>query len=172
MTGDAASAGDNRQIYESRQLKEIAARWDARAAAWDRDLQDPACHLNEDDAYNRFTRVALDLISQRRPFCASHGVIDAGCGTGVVLAAVCPSFAWGMGINISPEMTRAAQSKSIPRARFLVGDCFALSSLAPQAGAVLPRCAPFSLRPRTRPSHPRRRPFRPGSREAFFSLIF
>ncbi len=69
-------------------LKAIAARWDDRAESWDRALEDPACHLNEDEAYGRFTRLAHGLIAQRRAFCAMHGIIDAGCGTGLIMAEV------------------------------------------------------------------------------------
>ena len=80
MKSAAAEArGDSRRLYEDRQLPAIAARWDAKADTWDRNLADPACHLNEDDGYARFLRQVLTLIKQRRSFCAAHGAIDAGC---------------------------------------------------------------------------------------------
>jgi SAM-dependent methyltransferase len=131
--------GDIRTIYARRRLKAIAARWDARADSWDLLLQDPACHLNEDDAYGSFTRLVRGLIARRRKFCARHGIIDAGCGTGLVLAEVISAFAWGIGIDISPKMIRAARAKCLARTRFLVGDCFDVASLCPGAGAVLSR---------------------------------
>jgi predicted TPR repeat methyltransferase len=127
------------KIYARRQLKTIAARWDARAKTWDEALADADCHLNEDDAYCRFTRVVQRLIAKRRRFCATHGVIDAGCGTGLVLGEVISSFSWGMGVDISPKMVRAARAKRIASARFVVGDCFDLPSLCPEAGAVISR---------------------------------
>jgi SAM-dependent methyltransferase len=139
MSSGQSSIGSIREIYARRQLKAIAARWDARADSWDQALEDPACHLNEDDAYGRFTRLVRGLIAQRRPFCALHGVIDAGCGTGLVLAQVSFAFAWGIGVDISPKMIRAARAKRLAKTRFLVGDCFDLPSLCPRAGAVLSR---------------------------------
>jgi SAM-dependent methyltransferase len=129
----------SREIYERRQLDAVATRWDAKAGAWDHDLEDPACHLNEDNAYERFLREAGLVVEARRDFCASQGLIDAGCGTGLVLAHLAPAFAWGVGVDISAEMIRRARQKLIPRARFLVGDCFQLSTVCPPAGAVLSR---------------------------------
>ena len=129
----------DREIYARRHLEVVAARWDAKAGTWDKDLRDPACHLNEDDAYGRFLREVRLVIEARRDFCASHGVIDAGCGTGLVLADLSLAFAWGMGLDISPEMVRLAADKRIPRSRFVVADCFQLASVCPPAGAVLSR---------------------------------
>jgi SAM-dependent methyltransferase len=126
-------------LYEGRCLEALAARWDAKAAAWDRQLQDPACHLNEDDAYARFLDQARRLVGQSREFCARQGVIDAGCGTGLVLARVIDDFAWGIGLDISPEMIRLAQAKQIQRAKFILGDCFDLCRLCPKAGVVFSR---------------------------------
>jgi SAM-dependent methyltransferase len=139
MSGGQPGTGRIRTIYARRRLKAIAARWDDRADSWDHALQDPACHLNEDGAYRRFTRLVQRLIAQRRGFCSAHGVIDAGCGTGLVLAEVVSSFAWGIGIDISPKMIRAARAKRVAKTRFFVGDCFDLPSLCPGAGAVLSR---------------------------------
>jgi ArsR family transcriptional regulator len=139
MSGKRSGVGNIRGVYARRNLKAIAARWDARADSWDRDLEDPACHLNEDDAYRRFTRLVRRVIKQRRRFCAIHGVIDAGCGTGLVLAEVTPAFAWAAGIDISPRMIRVARAKHLVNTMFVVGDCFDLPSLCPRAGAVLSR---------------------------------
>jgi SAM-dependent methyltransferase len=139
MSGGRSKTGAIRTIYARRSLKAIATRWDARADSWDRALKDPACHLNEDDAYRRFARLVQRLIAQRRKFCALHGIIDAGCGTGLILAEVISAFAWGIGIDISPKMIRAARAKRLANTRFLVGDCFDLPSLSPKAGAVLSR---------------------------------
>ena len=127
------------EAYDRRRLEAIAARWDARAEAWDRDLEDPACHLNEDDAYRRFLLEIDRVIEQRRGFCAHHGVIDAGCGTGLVLSHVISSFAWGVGVDISEHMIRVAEEKRIRHARFILGDCFGLPAVCPRAGAVLSR---------------------------------
>jgi SAM-dependent methyltransferase len=127
------------KAYRERQLEVIAARWDARAADWDRALEDPCCHLNEDDAYRRFLRQARRIIDGRREFCAQQGLIDAGCGTGLVLANLIPAFAWGVGVDISPEMIRLAAARRIPHARFLVSDCFRLDRINAKAGAVVSR---------------------------------
>ena len=131
--------GRLRTIYARRRLQAIASRWDARADSWDLALENPACHLNEDGAYQRFTRIVLRLVAQRPSFCAIHGVIDAGCGTGLVVAEVISAFAWGIGIDISPKMIQAARAKHLAKARFVVGDCFDLPSLCPLAGAVFSR---------------------------------
>jgi SAM-dependent methyltransferase len=117
----------------------IAARWDARAAQWDQQLQDPTCHLNEDDAYRRFVEELVPIIERHRKFCAGQGVLDAGCGTGLVLAGIVSAFAWGIGVDVSREMIRVAEGKHLGNTRFVVGDCFKLSALCPKAGAVISR---------------------------------
>ncbi|MGA2748125.1 MAG: methyltransferase domain-containing protein [Verrucomicrobiota bacterium] len=128
-----------KQPYRQRQLNDIAARWDDRADTWDRALEDPLCYLNEDDAYNRFLQEAWNIIDRRRAFCAHHGLIDAGCGTGLVLAGLISAFAWGVGVDISPRMIRLARAKKIPRARFRLSDCYSLAQIRPKAGAVVSR---------------------------------
>jgi len=139
MTSQAAELPDSGDIYARRRLKEIAARWDTRADAWDQALEDSACHLHEDDAYRRFLRVVQRQIAQRRAFCGAHGIIDLGCGTGLVLASVVGGFAWGMGVDLSPRMIRHARAKGLAHTTFLVGDGFRLPELCPKAGAVLSR---------------------------------
>lgn len=126
-------------IYTERQLPLIAARWDARAQTWDQNLLDSSCHLNEDEAYARFLGEAQQVILQHREFCRLHGIIDAGCGTGLVLAQLIGAFAWGIGIDISPEMIRLANNKRLERASFAVGDVFHLAALSQPAGAVVSR---------------------------------
>jgi SAM-dependent methyltransferase len=130
---------DTQHLYQTHQLAAIAARWDARAAAWDEQLRNPACHLNEDEAYPRFLAEAQEVIQRRGDFCAGQGVIDAGCGTALVLAHVIHAFAWGVGVDISRGMLRVARAKRLPRARFVLGDCFHLPELCAPAGAVLSR---------------------------------
>jgi SAM-dependent methyltransferase len=128
-----------KEVYEQRRLDVIAARWNAKAADWDHNLEDPACHLNEDQAYERFLDQVVSIIQERHEFCADQGVIDAGCATGLVLARIIARFAWGVGVDISPEMIQTAQAKQIPKARFLVGDCFNLAKSCPNAGAIVSR---------------------------------
>jgi len=125
--------------YRERRLVAIAARWDERAPDWDRALADPACHLNEDGAYVRFLREAGSIVARRVRYFQHHGLLDVGCGTGLVLAELVPHFAWGVGVDISREMIRAACAKRIPGARFLVGDCFRLAEVCPKGGAVFSR---------------------------------
>jgi SAM-dependent methyltransferase len=139
MRGKAADLPDSRDIYARRRIQEIAARWDARADSWDQALEDSACHLNEDDAYRRFLRLVQRRITQSRAFCAAHGIIDLGCGTGLVLARVVGYFGWGIGVDLSPQMIRVARAKNLPNTTFLVGDGFKLPELCPKAGAVLSR---------------------------------
>ncbi len=126
-------------VYVKRNLAAIAERWDARAAAWDRNLRDPSCHLNEDEAYARFLTDVNEILAHRKVFCQANGVIDAGCGTGLVLAEVMSSFAWGIGVDISAGMIRAARSKKLQRVKFIIGDGFHLDAICPKAGVVLSR---------------------------------
>ena len=139
MKHEPSGSGDSREMYARRELGAIAARWDARAKSWDHALEDSDCHLNEDDAYERFIGAVQRRIARRKQFCAGQGVIDVGCGTGLVLAQVAPAFAWGIGVDISPEMVRVAGSKNLPKCNFIVGDCFALASLCPKAGMIVSR---------------------------------
>lgn len=139
MNDPGPGFGKGADVYARRRLKAIAARWDARAETWDQMVADPDCHLNEDDAYRRFVRVLQHQVRLHRPVCAAQGVIDLGCGTGLVLAAVVRHFAWGVGVDLSPQMIRCAQAKLIPNTTFLVGDGFQLAQLCPPAGAVVAR---------------------------------
>lgn len=140
MSGGANhGSNDSRHLYEARRLDAIAARWDAKAESWDRELAMPGCHLNEDDGYSRFLQLTLNAIVARKKFCAAHGVIDAGCGTGLILEEVLSAFAWGLGVDISPEMIRVARQKHLPGAQFEVGDCFNLRACDLNPGAVLSR---------------------------------
>ena len=129
----------HRDIYQSGDVDAVATRWDAKAATWDSDLQDSRCHLNDDDAYPRFLREVLLLVEARREFCARQGLLDVGCGTGLVLAELTPAFAWGLGVDISTGMIDQAVKKQIPRARFLVADCFRMPTLTPPVGAAVSR---------------------------------
>jgi predicted TPR repeat methyltransferase len=139
VTSSRGNSQSSPALYYARQLAEIAARWDAKAQQWDKDLEDPDCHLNEDQAYQRFLSQLARQIQQRADFCASHGVVDAGCATGLVLDSIIASFAWGIGVDISPRMIEVARAKHIQKAEFIVGDCFQLPALCPKAGAVFSR---------------------------------
>jgi SAM-dependent methyltransferase len=120
-------------------MEAIARRWNTKAGNWDRALEDPSCHLNEDRAYGRFLDQLSAIVRERAAFCRQNGVVDAGCATGLVLAHIIPGFAWGLGVDISSEMISVAQAKNIPKTRFVIGDCFNLPALAPKAGAVISR---------------------------------
>ncbi|HTL16783.1 MAG TPA: class I SAM-dependent methyltransferase [Patescibacteria group bacterium] len=140
MNCDGGETGaDSRKLYTTRHLQAIAARWDAKAADWDRSLLDAECHLNEDNSYERFLTIALNAVKARRRFFSRQGVIDAGCATGLVMTQVIRYFAWGVGVDISPEMIKKAQGKNIPNTQFVVGDCFHLIESAQKAGAVFSR---------------------------------
>jgi SAM-dependent methyltransferase len=127
------------ELYTGRHLDAIAARWGCKARSWDQELADPACHLNEDGAYDRFLLEIHRLIAEQAQFCSRQGVVDAGCGTGLVLAEVVAGFRWGVGIDLSAEMIQVAARKKIARTQFMVGDCFELSALCAGAGAVVSR---------------------------------
>jgi hypothetical protein len=43
MSNGPSRMGKIRDVYARRHLPAIAARWDARADSWDRELQDPEC---------------------------------------------------------------------------------------------------------------------------------
>jgi SAM-dependent methyltransferase len=126
-------------LYVRRELDDIAARWDTKATTWDTELLDPACHLNEDEGYERFLGHVRQVVQDRRDFCSRHGVIDAGCGTGLVLAQFKSAFTWGLGVDISALMIRTARKKHLSGVRFIVGDCFCLPAICAKAGAVLSR---------------------------------
>ena len=135
----SANTPFSKELYEQRQLEAIAAHWNAKAAGWDRELGDPACHLNEDHAYERFLEQLASVISSQAEFCRRTGIIDAGCATGLVLEKAVPAFSWGIGVDISAEMIRLAEAKNIPKSRFVKGDCFSLGAICPPAGAVVSR---------------------------------
>jgi SAM-dependent methyltransferase len=125
--------------YDALHLDLIRQRWDQKAWRWDRDLADEQFHLNEDGAYARFLAAVSTVVDQRAEFCRQHVLVDLGCGTGLVLAHFIGRFAAGVGIDISPRMLEMAQQRQLPAATFLLGNCFELARLAPQAGAVLSR---------------------------------
>jgi SAM-dependent methyltransferase len=127
------------ESYQRLHLDQIRERWDRKASRWDADLEDPAFHLNEDDAYGRFLRAAAAVVQARRQFCASHGLLDLGCGTGLVLAHLLDRFAWGVGIDISERMLEVARSRNLPRARFVAGNCFEAASIVTGVGAAVSR---------------------------------
>ena len=139
MSGTPPADVKDPTVYDRRELGAIAARWDARADSWEQGLQDPACHLQEGEAYSKFERLLRRYVTGRREFCARQGVIDAGCGTGLVLAGIINRFAWGIGVDISPRMIAVAREKQLPNATWRVGDCFQMASLGSQAGAVVSR---------------------------------
>jgi SAM-dependent methyltransferase len=133
------SRDDSQELYANRQLKEIAARWDAKASTWDQALSEASCHLNEDEGYQQFLREASGIVSERKTFCSKQGLIDAGCGTGLVLCELAHSFAWALGVDISPQMIAAAERKRIAKASLVIGDCFQLPQICPRAGGIVSR---------------------------------
>jgi len=139
MNADSDAQAESQQLYETRQLDALAARWDAKAATWDHALEAPSCHLNEDEAYERFVVEASQIITERENVCSKQGLIDLGCGTGLVLSRLVHSFAWAIGLDISHQMVSMAKRKNIPKASFLVGDAFCLPELCPPAGAIVSR---------------------------------
>jgi len=117
----------------------IKKRWDSKAANWEEDLKSPDCHLNEDNAYEHFLEIADIVIKHHIPFCSTHGIIDIGCGTGLVLSRLVELFLWGIGIDISSKMLEIAKNKNLPHTEFLLGNCFDLIGEMPRPGVVVSR---------------------------------
>ena len=111
-------------LYGSRDIAAIARRWDGKAARWDSDLEDDACHLNHEDAYRRFMGLARRLVVEREGVCASGSLIDLGCGTGAVLGGLSLHFQRCIGIDVSQEMLDVASAKGIRNAAWRLGDVF------------------------------------------------
>ncbi len=114
----------NPDVYGSRDIVAIARRWDTKAARWDSDLADDACHLNNEGAYRRFLTLARRLVVERREVCAVGSLVDLGCGTGAVLANLSLHFQGCIGIDVSRDMLDVAAAKGIQNAEWRLGDVF------------------------------------------------
>jgi len=112
--------------YDEVRLQVIRQRWDQKADRWDGDLADPHCHLNQDDAYDRFLSAADAVVAARASFCRNRLLVDLGCGTGLVLAHFVDRFERALGIDISPRMLAVAAARRLPRVELLQGSCFEL----------------------------------------------
>lgn len=94
---------------------------ETRARHWDAIAAKPPKKINWSAYYHRrLTQVYQQIIP---PGCS---VLEVGCGKGELLAAVQPSF--GVGIDFSVEMVRAAQAAH-PELRFIQADAHALPGL-------------------------------------------
>ena len=128
-----------REEYARMDVDAIRHRWDVKARRWDADLADPHCHLHVDEGYERFMDAAKQAIDAQKAFCRVHTLVDLGCGTGAVLDRFIGDFSDGVGVDISEKMLSAAESKAIPRSRWINGNAFELSKRISGAGAVLSR---------------------------------
>jgi len=126
-------------LYASRDLVTIAQRWDSKAAQWDSDLNNDSCHLNDGDAYRRFINLGKQLVLERTKLCSTSSLVDLGCGTGAILAELSMHFNNSIGIDISHEMLKVAESKCISNADWQLGDVFDVSWSSRKHAAVLSR---------------------------------
>lgn len=126
-------------VYTSRNIEAIARRWDSKAAQWDSELENESCHLNENNAYQRFIEVGQQLVLKRQRFCAEGSLVDLGCGTGNVLAKFSNYFENAIGIDVSREMLNVATSKSIQNADWWLDDVFEGKWCQMRHAAVLSR---------------------------------
>ncbi len=129
----------NPGLYASRDIEAIARRWDSKAAQWDSDLENESCHLNEDDAYERFIELGRRLVLDREKLCSAGSLVDLGCGTGAVLTELSTHFGHSVGIDISQEMLNVAASKSIRNVEWRLEDVFEGSWKGGRHAAVLSR---------------------------------
>ncbi len=90
------------------------------------EFEQAAAQFDNDDpsVYNMCREDYPDIVQEleREPF---NDVLDAGSGTGAVLALLAADHPQAnyTGIDLSPRMVAVAQSKAIPGARFVCGDC-------------------------------------------------
>lgn len=129
----------NPGLYASRDIEAIARRWDLKAAQWDSDLKNESCHLNDDDAYERFIELGMRLVLDREKLCSAGSLVDLGCGTGAVLTEFSTHFGNSVGIDISQEMLNVAASKGIRNAEWRLEDVFEGSWKERRHAAVLSR---------------------------------
>jgi SAM-dependent methyltransferase len=125
--------------YDLMHCDVIRQRWDQKAERWDTDLADDRCHLHDDDAYRRFLETASAIVTDRAEWCRGRLLVDLACGTGLVLAHFIDRFAQALGLDISQRMLEMARKRQLPRAQFRAGNCFELSGIVSDAGAVLSR---------------------------------
>jgi predicted TPR repeat methyltransferase len=111
-------------LYASRKMKEIALRWDSKAALWDTHLADEKCHLNDNNAYAQFIAVARQLVMSRQEICMKGSLVDLGCGTGALISEFHRDFRVSLGVDISQEMLLVASAKNIENANWSVDDIF------------------------------------------------
>jgi ubiquinone/menaquinone biosynthesis C-methylase UbiE len=109
--------------YKSIDVDYIKERWDKRAERWDSDIEDPYCHLNRNNSYGVFLDIANSYIESMMPI-TYGGLVDIGCGTGLVLERFLHHFPWSIGIDISPKMLSIAKTRLNDRADLWELDVF------------------------------------------------
>lgn len=78
----------------------------------------------------------LEMLGRSETPLAEQHLLDAGCGTGNYLQALCPHVGTATGVEINPEMLAAAQRKLGDRAQLLRGNILALPLEDDQFDAV------------------------------------
>src|SRR5215472_18661955 len=114
-TGMPSITGDQSRF----QQRETAAR-EQRAAEFDRYAPERERWVAKNAAYYR----AIERLVE---FCVPPGasVLEVGCGTGDLLAALRPSE--GVGVDLSPKLIERARQKH-PQLQFIVGDAESLDA--------------------------------------------
>lgn len=106
----------------------IGKRWDLKAKCWDNQLRDASSHLNQDNAYKEFIKIAKNIIYKELISIQDITLLDVGCGTGGVSEELSQYFSYTIGIDVSNVMLEVARSKSIARSVFYNKSLFDLKS--------------------------------------------
>lgn len=115
------------ELYQKGNEHNIALRWDKKAFFWDDQLKEKSCHLNQDNAYDEFIRVAKSFICKYSDSTRELTLLDVGSGTGIVAEELGVYFSKVVGIDISKEMLKIAKRKSIPNSNFYKRSVFELN---------------------------------------------
>jgi predicted TPR repeat methyltransferase len=108
----------HKKFYKKENQMEIGHRWDKKATNWEQHLELDGHHLNQDNAYNQFISISSNIAIQRFHKLENSKLLDIGCGTGLVAAALSIFFSVTTGIDISTNMLIQARSKHINNVEF------------------------------------------------------
>jgi len=95
------------EIEVSAQLADQKARWDSRAATWDKELEDPKHYANFENGYQRF----LDFERSGLANFKGEVGLDLGCGTGITSVPLAEKVEHTILLDLAPEMLKEAHKK-------------------------------------------------------------